>query len=314
MSVKRIKQTDAANMDANDVIFFEKELESLESVVYEVRKEEFTARSVFPIDSSDGEGAETLVYQMSEGASPDAVILAPGATHVPRSDIKMKEFVSKVVRIGAGYGYNDDEIAAARFAGKSLEQLRAVEARRMIARKENDLAWFGDDAAGIVGFLLNGAIPRIGAPNGVGGSPLWSNKTALEILDDLFTLCNNSMSLTKEVEVPDTLLLPPAQYRMLTQEQTGTENAMSILARFRQGCPWITNIAPVTTLASAINSQNVAVAYRRDPSVLSLKVPMPLRQMAPFRESFQSWLIALKQKQGPVVVRYPLAITFLQGI
>jgi hypothetical protein len=89
---------------------------------------------------------------------------------------------------------------------------------------------------------------------------------------------------------------------------------MSILNRFKQGCPWITTIAPVTTLAGAINGQSVAVAYRRDPSVLSLKLPMPMRMHSPFRESFQSWLIALKQKQGPVVVRYPLAITFLQGI
>lgn len=302
------------NMDADSTIFFEKELQSIEGQVYEVKKAEFLARSIFPIDSSDGEGCETICFRMSEGSSPNAEVIAPGASHFPRSDVKMKEYVSKVVRIGAAYGYNDDEIDAARFAGRPLEQMRAIEARRMIARKENDMAFFGDDEAGIVGFLLNPDIPRLGSPVGVSTSSLWSTKTADEILTDLCSIANTSRLATENVEVPDTLLLPSAQFLRIHQTEKGTEGTRTVIEHFKAMCPWITTIADVPLLAAASGAADMAVCYRRDPVALALKIPMPMRQLAPFRDGPQSWELCLKQKMGPVVVRYPLSVCFMTGI
>src|SRR5690606_31617625 len=101
------------------------------------------------------------------------------------------EFSARVRSIGASYGYSVQEIRAAQFAGRSLEQRKASAVRRAVDQKINKLAWLGDAAYGINGFLTHPNVTRAAVDlNGGATSTLWENKTSAEILKDMNELVN----------------------------------------------------------------------------------------------------------------------------
>ena len=92
-------------LDADESVFFARELEHVKAQSYDVQYPELTATKNIPVSSEAGPGAETITYQQYDSVG-FAKIISNYATDLPRVDLKGKEFTAKVKSIGASYPAN----------------------------------------------------------------------------------------------------------------------------------------------------------------------------------------------------------------
>ena len=227
------------NLDANESIFFARELEAVKAKSYDVQYAELKARKLIPVSFEAGAGAETIKYEQYDQVGM-AKIIANYAHDLPRADVKGKEFISVVRSLGDSFGYNVQEVRAAKMAGKPLEQRRANAAKRAILQLENSIAFSGDAAHNLGGLLNAANITEVTIPNdGTGASKLWSTKTPDQILRDMNLVANTPSELTKMVEAPDTMLLPVAKFNFISSTRLSTASDTTILKYFLANNPYI---------------------------------------------------------------------------
>jgi hypothetical protein len=300
-------------LDANETIFFQRELESIKAKTYDVKYPELKCRRLIPVSFEAGPGAESIVYQQYDQVGMAKIISAYG-NDLPRADITGKEYTAKIKSLGCAYGYNIQEIRSAAMAGKPLQSRKANAAKRAILQKENSIAYFGDSATGLVGFLNNPNVTQTVVPNGVGASPLWSNKTPDEILLDLNGAANFIVESTNGVEIPDTLLLPLEQYNYIKSTPRSSQSDKTILQYFLENNGYIKTVEWVNELKGVgVNGVDVMVCYRRDPDVLTLEIPQDFEQFAEQEQGLE-YIVPCHQRIGGVLIYYPMAVNIVSGI
>lgn len=308
------------NLDANETVFFARELESKKARAYDVVKAPLKAFDLFPVDTSAGAGAETIVYEQYDMTGL-AKVIANYADDLPRADVKGKEFTARIKSIGNSYGYSLQEIRASQMANKSLPERKANAAVRSQREAWNRIAFYGDSVNNLQGFLTNTNIPDSSAPNGAGGTPQWSTKTSDEILEDMNALANSVIALTNGAETPDTMVLPIAQYTLIASTPRSSTSDTTILAYFLQNNPFIKSVEWANELDSAQLAANgvtrftgdVAFVYRRSPDVVTLEMPVLFEQL-PVQERGLEYIVPCHSRIGGVLVYYPLACAFLDSI
>lgn len=311
MSIKPIK---TEKLDATDAIFFARQLEHTKANTYDIKYPELKARSLFPVSTEAGQGAETIKYEQFDQVGV-AKIISSYAHDLPRADIKGKEFRSPVRSLGDSYGYNVQEIAAARMAGKSLEQRRASAAKRAMMQLENTLAFFGDSDHDIPGFLSNPNIPVTTVPaDGTGSSTEFEDKTADQIIRDVNLLINGILDTTKGIEQANTVLMPIKQYTQLATMPRSSGSDLTVLEFLKRNHPgvsfeWLNELDAPT----GFGGLDVMVAYRRDPEVLTMEIPWDFQQFPPQEQGLE-FVINCHERFGGVIVYYPLACAFAKGI
>jgi len=305
--------TSKQRLDASETVFFQRELEAVKSKTYDVKYPELKCRRLIPVSFDAGAGAESIVYQQYDQVGMAKIISAYGSD-LPRADIVGKEFVAKIKSLGCSYGYNIQEIRNANMAGKPLQSRKAAAAKRAILQKENNIAYFGDASTGLVGFLNNPNVTQTVVPNGVSASPLFADKTPDEILADLNGAANFIVESTNGVEIPDTLLLPLAQYNYIKSTPRSANSDTTILQYFLDNNGYIKTVEWVNELKGVGNGGvDVMVCYRRDPDVLTLEIPQDFEQF-PEQEQGLEYVVPCHQRIGGVLVYYPMAVNIVSGI
>lgn len=302
------------HLDADESIFFARELEAVKSKSYDKKYPELKARRLIPVSMEAGEGAETIKYEQYDMVGM-AKIIASYADDLPRADVKGKEFVSVVRTLGDSYGFSRQEIRAAKMAGKNLEQRRANAAKRAMLQLENSIAFFGDSNHNLGGLINAANISTVVIPaDGTGASALWVNKSADQILRDMNLVANFIIENTKGVELPDTMLLPIEQYNLAATKRIGVDSNMTVLKYFLETSPYIKAVEWVNELDGAGTlGVDVIMAYRRDPDALTLEVPMDFTQLEPESRNLEQ-VINCEARCGGVIVYYPLSICKGEGI
>lgn len=302
-------------LDADESIFFARELEHVKAKSYDKKYAELKSRTLFPVSMDAGPGAETITYEQYDQVGI-AKIISSYADDLPRADIKGKQFTSLVKSLGSSFGYNIQEIRAAQMAGKPLTQRKANAAKRAIMTREDQIAFYGDSASGIVGLLSNPNIPLVVLPaDGAGASTTFASKTPDKVLRDLNLVTNSIVELTKEVEIPDTMLLPTEIYNYLKNTPWSTANdGKSILRQFLDNNEYVKEVISVPRLAgSGAGGLDRMVVYRRDPDALTMEVPQDF-EMLPEQERGLEYVTPCHSRFGGVIVYYPLSIAFADGI
>ena len=271
-----------------------------------------------PISTEAGEGAQSITYAQFEETGL-ARVIESYADDLPRADIRGKEYTSPVKSIGVSYGYSVQEIRAAIYVGRSLTQRQANAARRANDQKINRLAWFGDNTYRILGLINNTNIPaNFVANTGVGATTQWVNKTPDQILYDMNFLANSIPTLTKGVEMPNTLLLPVAQYTLIASTPRSTVSDTTILEYFIQNNPFITTVDWVPELAGAGPvvmgvPTDIMIAYDKNPDKLTMEIPMPFTQYPP-QERGLEFVVPCESRYGGIIIYYPLSLSIGEGI
>lgn len=304
-------------LDAYESAFFSRELEHIKTKTYDVLYASLNARKWIPISRETPDWATTVTYYQydSRGA---AAWITNYADDLPRCDVAARKFTVPVEAFGDSYGWDIFEIKASKALGKRLDRRKADAAAMAYAQFENRIAWFGKGTladAGITGLLYNSNITVGNAPTGT-----WSGATPDQIIADINYVINHVKSLTKNVEKPDTCLMGIDAYTLIATTRV-TDTNMTILKFVQENHPGVTfegipeldDVNPKPSAPTVSASTNIVIAYTKDPSKLSLEVPLDFTQDAPEKRNL-SYLVNCYGKTGGVLVYYPLAVNIIEGI
>jgi len=295
--------------DANETLFFARQLEYVYSQTYDVKYPEFKARLFIPLDSSVPTGAESYTYRMFDEIAM-AKMIANYADDLPDVTAFGTEFTGKCKSMGNAYSYSIQDIRRAQMAGMPLETTLARVARRGHEAFLDQIAAFGHAATGLVGFLNN---PNITPVSVITGN--WASANADQIIADLDKLVNSIVTNTNGIHVPDTLLLPIAQFLRLNNLQRSAASDKTVLQWYLENNPFIKNIDHwyLLDLADAQGDGPRAVCYQRSPDVLQLVVPQEFEQFPPQAKNL-AFSVPCHSRCGGVKMVYPLAVAYMDGI
>ncbi len=229
---------DLLRLDASETAFFKRQLEYIKSRTYDTKYKNLKAKMLIPVSTEAPAGADYIVWYSFSKAGR-AKIIADYAHDFPRVDIYAEENQSQIKSLGDSYGYSIKEIRRAQMARVDLNGRRANTARRAIEELIDDLAWNGDDAYNMQGFLNYPGITEFTLSSG-GSGDTWALKSPDEIIVDLTGIMSAVSVPTKGVEEVDTILLPREQYNLIKNTRMTDGNDKTILTFFLSNNPGVT--------------------------------------------------------------------------
>lgn len=305
-------------LDANESVFFARQLEYIRPKTYDVKRAKLSAMEVMPVDTSIPAGANTITYRQYDSVG-SAKIIASYADDLPRSDVLAKEFTSPIKGIGDSYGYSVQEIRHAMMANVPLDAKKQAAARRSHDELINKLAWAGDTITGLPGFLSNANIPGYTVPaDGTGSSKLWTTKTPDLIIRDLNGLANQVFSQSKGVHRPNEIWMPLAQYALIASTPRSSTSDTTILEFFLNANPFIQRVVPILEMASTANggsagATDIMVAADNSLDNYQLNIAMMFMQHAPQQRNLE-FVVPCESRFAGVTIEYPLAFAKADSI
>ena len=307
--LKAIKDTNAFNEDVS--VFLAQQLTHVRNQALEVKKAPLNAFQVFPVTTDIPKGADSAVQYIYDAVGI-AKVIADYADDLPRVDVFATEQVVRVKDLGVSYGYSDKELANAAYARVNLSASKATKSRRAIDLKINQIAWKGDTANKITGFLNNPNISEYTLATGASGKTTFKSKTEAEILKDITEFLQTIADATNEVEQANTLLLAPNAYAHLATTRLANSDR-TLLEFIRQVNPNLTRIMKVGELkGAATDGSDMMVAGYFDPDYIKLEIPERFDQKPAERRNLETVINCTASVAG-VTVTIPMAFVKAKG-
>ena len=309
-----IESNNPLRLDSNESAFFNRELAYVKSKSYDAKYAELKGLILIPISTEAGAGINEIVYHQYRGVG-FAKVIADYAKDFPRVDIYGEEKSVKVKGIGDSYGYSIKEIRTSNRTGKGLDQRRAITARRAHDEQMNKMALKSDKVNGTFGLLDFPGITEVTLQNdGTGSSKTWASKTPDQIVRDINDMVNAVMEPTSAREVPDTLLLPIAQYNDIASRRIGEDGTKTLMKYILENSPYIKKIDWLSELKNfGAGSTNRAMVGRFDEEHITLEIPQPFEQFEAQQEGME-FTIPCHSECAGVIIYYPLAFAYADGI
>lgn len=300
-------------LDANEGIFFARQLEAIRAQTYDVKRVQLNALTLMPVDTSIPEGATTITYRQFDTVGM-AKVISNYSNDMPRADVAGKEFTSPIRSLGIAYGYNTQEIRSAMFAGVPLTARKAAAAGRAHAEKINQLAFAGDTEHGLPGLLSNTNIPEVTLlADGTGTSKTFASKTSDKIVRDVNSLINKVIVQSKGVHRVTDVWMPVAQYALIATTQNSAASDTTILSFLQQVHPGVTFRQVVELDGAGAGGASRMYALENSVDNYQLNIPMMMRTYAPQQQGLE-FVIPMESRFGGVTVEYPLAFSFCDGV
>ena len=302
-------------LDGTGSAFFQRELEHIKAASYDVLYTELTYDKVFPVDNEPNPGATSVTFHTYDRRGM-AKIINNYADDIPRVDVDGVETTVPVRTVATSFGYTIHEIKASQMVGKQLDRKRAMAARKAVEEVFNSVAWTGDAAAGLYGVMTHPNIPSGNAPDPGAGTE-WSNKTAVQIRDDINLMFRTVFTGTNSVESADTLLLPPAQWSLVMETALSADNSKTIAQWFVENSPYINSkadIINVPELAGAgTGGADVGIVMTRRADKVEFVIPEDVT-FHPEQQQLLEYVTPVTGRCGGLNVYYPLSMYILELI
>lgn len=323
MTALRIDAVQAAlqrdgRLDANESLFFARQLEAISSRVFKVKRPALSAMEVFPIDTSVPAWATTHTYYMYDSTGM-AKIIANYADDLPNVSLSAKKQTYDLHSLGAAFYYSVADVRAASRTGLPLQSELVATTRKAHEITANKIAWFGDSAANLPGFLTNSNIPAYTIPadgnsNGGSSSKKFQHKTPDQILRDLNGIANSIPGATFGIHRPNDLLIDQDNYSLISSTPRSATSDTTILDFFLANNPYIQNVRAVNELKDAGGAGvNYIVAGEFNEENVAMVIPMMMQMEAPQPDNL-SFKVPTESRVGGVTVRYPLAFAIGSGV
>jgi len=305
--------TNTGRFDANEGMFFARELEYNKAKTYDVKRVVLNALALIPISTEIPEGATTHTYKQYDSVGM-AKIIGNYANDLPRADVSGKEFTNPIRSIGNAYGYNTQEIRSAMFAGVSLSAKKAMAATRAHQEKINQLAFFGDAENGLPGLFTNPNVPEVTiAADGTGSSKTFASKTPDKIVRDVNLLINKVTKQSKGVHKVTQVWLPVDQYALLSSTQNSLASDTTILEFLQKNHPLAEFKQVVETSGAGAGGSDRMYAMENSSENWQLEIPMLIKQYSPQQKGLE-FEVPVESRFAGVIIEYPLAFAFADGI
>jgi len=271
--------------------------------------------TLVPVDTSAPEWVKTVTYFSADKYGKADWINGNG-DDMPRAGTEMAKHESSVYTAGIGYGYGLEEISQAQMLGINLASADAEAARRAYEEMVERVALFGDTSKGLKGLVNNSTVTATAATTGT-----WTSATAAQILADINGALIGQFTDTLFTSIADTLLLPYERYLLLATTMVSSTSDLSILNWLlannaytaQTGRPLtVRGIRGLSTMGTGSTAR--MVAYRRDPMVLKLHIPMPHRFLPAYQSGPLRVDIPGVFRIGGVDIRRPKEVSYTDEI
>lgn len=271
--------------------------------------------SLVPVDTSANPWAKTVTY-FSSDMYGKADWVNGNADDIPRAGTERSKFETQVHTAGIGYGYGLEEISQAAMLGINLDAEDATAARRAYEEMVDRVALYGDASKGFYGITNAPAVLAGSATNGN-----WLNTTSDKILQDVNNTLTGQAQGTLFTTIADTLLLPYDRWSAISTRMVTELSTQTILGWLLQNNIYTASTGrPLTIRALRGLDKGGAggtarmVAYRRDPSVVKLHMPMPHRFLPVYQAGPLRFEVPGIFRLGGVDVRQPTQMRYIDGI
>jgi hypothetical protein len=269
---------------------------------------------LIPVDTSAHPFAKSVTYYSSDKFG-QAKWINGNAGDIPLAGTELAKHETAVYTAGIGYGFGWEELEQASMLGRSLQADDAMAARRAYEEMVDRVALSGDTEKGFEGLINNSAVTADDALNGT-----WASHTEDEVLADINEAIQDVSDATLYSSMANTLLLPFSKLNYLATTRLG-DTTMTILQFLRQNNTYTAmtgqplDIRGVRGLETAGDTSSARmVAYRKDPQVLKLHIPMPHRFLAPFQKNPLYIEVPGVFRLGGLDIRRPKEVRYKDGI
>ena len=293
-------------MDVNETIHFARSLEFVKAQTYDISFGKLKSLQFIPLDQSAPEGAETITYEQWTEVEA-ATVVANMADDLPSVDAFAAQFTSPVKSLGSSYTWSIQDIKRAAMTGAGIDLRRARAARMSIDRRIDRIGALGIPEANTTGLLNNTAVPTFVFPN----AGAWDAITTDLVLENLNALAQAIVDTTLEIEEPNALLCPTAEFGIIssTPMLLGASTD-TILQVFLRNQPYITQVDQWARLTGAGGGgSNRFLAYDRSDRVLQYNIPLLFEQLPPQARNL-AFKVPVHSRVGVVEIHYPLAMSY----
>jgi hypothetical protein len=314
-----------ARFDANENVFLGRELESLDPRDFMTLFAGLLARRFVPtipgIDPVD-EVYSYVMYTVTGKTKSGA----PGkhARNLPLVNVTKKKTSRTIKSIPGAYQWTIDEIRAAAKKQVPLERISVQAAMTMITRAMDDLIAFGEDGSDITGLLNDASVDNTTTPvTKTGGGTAWSDASqpaewiadVNKLIEATRTRLQQASEMNAEVPAFDrfTILLPQKHYAKLAETPRSTTSDTSALKWLLNNNPWIESIEEWWKCGVADSGDPRMVCYPRNEMAVGAVVPIDFESFNPQEEGLDI-LVPCRGKCGGVVMRYPVAVSYMDDI
>lgn len=308
-------------LDANQNIFFSRQLESIDQRPYETLYAGLLGRRYIPLIEGVPEWANVYTYRMYDPFGR-AKVIGPWANDLPRAGVKATEQSRVIKQIGVSYGWLIREIQQASATGAPLDDMTVMAARSAVAREIDDLLAVGNSTYDIEGLTNVTGVNLTVAVTKTGGGTAWTSATATpdEIIRDINNIVADIRAGLQQSgsDIPAfgkfTILLPTLQYSKIATTPRSSTSDTTILKFVLMNNPWIESIEEWDKLngAGASNADRM-VAFPRDPLWGGALIPQEFTSLPPQEEGL-GIVVPATATCGGIVVRYPVAMRYMDGI
>lgn len=305
-------------LDASESVFFERQLEAIDTRIYEYKFEGLKARQLLPTVQGIADWQNVYTYRMSNQYG-SAKPISDWAKDLPRADVEGSEVSQLIKHFGASYGWNYYELKRALATNTDLDGRKGRSARMAIDTALDTVLALGDASLGLKGLLNLSSTTTYTLPNkGTSGSKAWGTlaapvATAAEVANDLRGFASNLYTTCKEVFDGFTIVLPVDKYEYAAAMRfpfTG-DTALDFALKsdhIKEIVPW-----SKCTLAGSGGSVDRMVAYPKDEIVLGAIVPEEFT-IHPVERKGLSFEVPCTASCGGVIVRYSVAVSYADGL
>lgn len=272
--------------------------------------------SLIPVDTSANEWAKTVTYYSADKFGR-AEWINGNSDDIPLAGTERSRFETSVYMAAIGYGYGLEEISQANWMGYNLSAEDAMAARRAYEEFVDIVALRGSAPKGFQGLINHSAVTPQAAPN---GNWFGASTTEDQILGDLNAAIMQVATDTLYTSIADTIALPGTHIDLIgrTRLSNTTMTLRSFLNQnnsytLMTGRPLtITQIRGLET--AGVGPSNRMIAYRRDPAVLKMHIPMPHRFLPPWQAHALRIEVPGIFRLGGLDIRLPKEVKYFDGI
>lgn len=311
-------------VDAQQALgFVQSQTSYIEAQVVEVLYPDIQYPQIIPVDTSANEWAKSITYY-----STDKVGVAGWFHHYAKdihvADSERSKFEIGVEMADIGYRWSLEEIGQAlMIPGLNLSADRAAAARRAYEEFVDRVAILGDtdkNFSGITdypGVSTSVAAVHTGPPTGTA----WSIKTAQEILTDVNDALTGMYVDSLQIELANTLLLPVSAFTLIGTKPFNDLSQLTVYQWLQQNNVYTLTTGQPLMIRALRGLETVGtggtgrmVAYRRDPQVLKMHIPMPHRFLPVYQTGPLVFDVPGIFRLAGLEIRRPGAVRYVDGI
>lgn len=291
----------------------------IEAQVYETQYPDIQYADLIPVDTSANAWAKSVTYYSTDKEGK------AGWFHARAKDIHVADINRTKNEVGIemadiGYRYDIEELGQAMMIpGTNLGPDRAAAAVRAYEEFIDDAAINGKAEKGFLG-LLNYTGVTSGLASNVSANTLWATKAVDDIIADVNDAITGIYTTSLGIEMADTVLLPLAAMTLIATKRI--PNTMQSVLDYLLTKNVYTAITgrPLTIRAvrgletAGVNGSGRLIAYRRDPQVLKMHLPMPHQFLPVWQTGPLVFDVPGIFRFGGVEIRRPGAVRYVDGI